>query len=535
MKAKKDLLMWKSLTTALLLAGLAGCIQTKDELTINADGSGKVRLETRIGADAGSIGAVSGQMGGGVIYPPLSEAEAQKFFPGKDFKITVKQDATDKGDQVTVVDVEYKDINSLLASPYGRAHQLSVATDKDGLLVRAVSGMEGIARLAEAKPDEMGMMALPGMEVMRKRKEEMRVEFRLTLPNAVTAGNGARDGKSAAWICERAKCKDAAEFVQQLSVVAEARCDGAGLHFSPITPARLGLCPFAELSPGASAAKSAGPDAAKIAAAAKFVPYGLIVTRSVDLSGQGGQNQNSAELVGAVVLPRELEPQKWGDATLDEALDAKGNDLKPPEAGQGGVFFGRRRFYNGAEEGDEADEPTNATPDLRHTVSFSFRPPDWKIKEIGKIKGSVALHYFGGAEVVKMTNAIPANWIMDPAKAMRGGGFDGSEKKISSPKLAEMGMPLALQMGMAQSGVTMLMLQIAGNKGVLVEAQVFDAQGKSWPTFIGQQMTEGEGGSGCQLMVAGSPTAPLSLAVVASGSGSSVAVPVLVEHIPLAQ
>jgi hypothetical protein len=90
-------------------------------------------------------------------------------------------------------------------------------------------------------------------------------------------------------------------------------------------------------------------------------------------------------------------------------------------------------------------------------------------------------------------------------------------------------------MAMSQSGVTMLMLQIDGKKGVLVDAQVFDAQGKPWPTFLGQQnMGMGEG-NGCQLVVPGSPPAPLSLAVVASGSGSAVEVPVLVEHIPLTQ
>ena len=131
-----------------------------------------------------------------------------------------------------------------------------------------------------------------------------------------------------------------------------------------------------------------------------------------------------------------------------------------------------------------------------------------------------------------MTNAIPANWIMDPAKGMA--GFDGSGKTINSPKLTEMGMPLSLQMGMLQSGMTMLMLQINGKKGVLVDAQVFDAQGKPWPTFLEQQNMMGQG-NGCQLVVPGSPAAPLSLAVVASGSGSSVDVPVLVEHIPLTQ
>jgi hypothetical protein len=528
-------MMWKSLTTGFFLICLTGCIQTKDELTINADGSGKVRIETRVGSESASMDAMTGAMGGGVIvaYPPISEAEVKKFFPGKDFKTIVKQETTDKGQTVTVVDAEFKDINSLLSSPYGRAHQLTVETNKDGLVVKAISGMEGIARMAEIKPGpEMGLMAMPGMDDMQKKKGEMRMEFRITLPNAVTGGNGVRDGKSAVWISERAKCKDAAEFVQQLGLVSEARCDGAGLKISPVTPARLGLRPFGELPAGNSAAKGAGPDTVRIAAAAKFVPYGVVVTRSVDLGGQGGDlNENSAQLVGAVVLPREFEPQKWGDTTLDEAVDAKGHDLKPTDPGQGSAFS-----YSGVsmDESEEADaEQTNTTSNLRHTVSFSFRPPDWKIKEIGKIKGSVALHYFGGAEVVKMTNAIAAHWILDTTQGLGNGAFDGSEKKINSPKLTEMGMPISLQMGMLQSGITMLTLQISGKKGVLVDAQVFDAQGKPWPTFFAPQNMGGGEGNVCQLIVPGSPPPPLSLAVVASGSGSSVDVPVLVEHIPL--
>ena len=528
--------MWKPFIAGLGLLCLAGCIQTRDELTINADGSGSVRIETRVASGAESVGAMSGGMGGGVMYPPVSEAEAQKFFPGKDFKITVKHDRKDQGESVTVINVEYKDLNSLLASPYGRAHQLSVAMDQEGLAVKAVSGMEGIARMAEIKSgQETAMLAMPGLADLDKKKQEMRSEFRLTLPNPVTGGNGVREGKSVVWIAERAKCKDAAEFVQQAGLVAEARCDGTGLKLTPVTPARLGLRPFAELSAGTGPAKGTGPDTARITTAAKFIPYGVVVKRSVDLSGQGGGNENSAELIGAVVLPRELEPQKWGEPALEEAVDAKGNNLKPSEPAEGGRFYNRQfsRVISN-DGGDDADaEPSAAASEARHVVSFSFRPPDWKIKEIARVKGSVAVHYFGGAEVVKLTNAIPGNWIMDPLKGLRNGGFDSSEKKLNSPKLTEMGMPIALQMGMVQSGMTMLMLQINGTKGVLVDAQVFDAQGKPWPTFLS---TEGMGlgeGNGCQLMVPGSPPPPLSLAVVASGAGSSVEIPVLVEHVPL--
>jgi hypothetical protein len=238
-----------------------------------------------------------------------------------------------------------------------------------------------------------------------------------------------------------------------------------------------------------------------------------------------------------VVIPPEFAPQKWGEPALQEAADAKGNDLKP-KPGAEGEFGGGVSYRSYAVREDDADEDenpaTNTLTDLRHVVTFSFRPPDWKVKEIGRVKGSVTLHYFAGAEVVKLTNAIPANWIMNLAQAMGGGGgMDMTEKHLNSPRLEELGLAISAQTGMAQSGITMLQLTIKGTKGALVDAQAFDADGKPWPTFMEAQNTGMNEGNVCQLMIAGSPKPPLSLAFTASGAGSSVEVPVLVEHVPL--
>jgi hypothetical protein len=289
------------------------------------------------------------------------------------------------------------------------------------------------------------------------------------------------------------------------------------------------LQPFAQLTPGAGASKAPGPDTNKIAAAAKFIPYSLTVTRAVDLSGQGGMNESGAQLIGAVVVPPEFTPQKWGEPALQEAVDAKGNNLKPKPSADD-EFGGIRSF--GLEEGADEDAASNTASELRHLVVFSFRPPDWKVKEIGRVKGSVALHYFAGAEVVKLTNAIPANWIMTEAQAL-GGGMDMTEKHLNSPRLGELGLAITLEEGMVENGMTMLQMAIKGSKGALLDAQVFDADGKPWPTILHSENSGMADESSCQVMVAGSPKAPLSLAFAASGAGSTVEVPVLVEHVPL--
>jgi hypothetical protein len=90
---------------------------------------------------------------------------------------------------------------------------------------------------------------------------------------------------------------------------------------------------------------------------------------------------------------------------------------------------------------------------------------------------------------------------------------------------------------MAQSGMTILMLEVGG-KTALLDAQVFDAAGKPWPTFLqhSEEMSfgeESEGTTPCQIMVPGRPQAPLSLALRASGNAAGVTVPIALEHVPV--
>jgi hypothetical protein len=211
---------------------------------------------------------------------------------------------------------------------------------------------------------------------------------------------------------------------------------------------------------------------------------------------------------------------------LEEAIDAKGNSLKP--AADNGDRFGRSWSMNMGGGEDEEQKPDDDGM-TRHVVTLDFKPPEWKIKEISRVRGAIMLHYFKGAsQVVKLTNAIPANWIIS-GNSLGNIDFDGNGKPLNDPKLRELGLSLRLQMGMVQSGMTMLTFQTEGSKAALTDAQAFDAQGRPWPTFI-----QNEGGSdSCQIIIAGKPAAPLSLALLASGGGGSFQVPLVAEHIPL--
>jgi len=513
----------------LSVALLCGCFNTKDELVLEADGSGKVRIETRTSVPAEMLSGMGMQMGASdaIMYPPMTESEAKKFFPGKAFTVTAKEEKAGDSGRLLVIEAVFKDVNALLASPYARAHGLTLKVESSRLMLKALSGIEAAARFADMK-DEGGMLGaqIPGLANLDKLKAELRSEFRVTLPNAIQASNGAQEGRSVTWIAERAKYTNGTEFAQKAGAVLEASCAADAIKMSPVTPTRLALVSFKELESGATAGQGSAPDAKKVAAAAKFVPYALQVTRALDLSGEGGSQENQAQLIGGVVLPREFAPQKWGAVKLEEVTDAKGNSLKMETSRD--ESFQETRFTSVNE--DDAGEPAETTEE-RKTVTLRFHPPDWKVKEIARIKGSIGLQYLGAARhIVKLTNAVPASWIKQVSKEADA-EFDSSQRALSSPALPELGLTVNFQMGMAQSGFTMLMLQVGGKKAVLSEAQVFDSEGRPWPTFF-QQHAFGDEGS-CSIIIAGRPTAPLSLAFLATSVGADVEVPILLEKIPV--
>ncbi len=387
----------------LLLLALCGCFQVKDELTIDADGSGRVHLEVKNAMPASMAGEMSmaGGFGGAIaLYPPFSDDEAHRFFPAKDFTVQVKTQPAADGNLI-IIDASFKNINALLASPYGKAHQLSLSLAGQNLTLKAVSGLEGLARVAETKDiggNDMEIMAMPGLAEARKKTNEMRFEFHVTLPNDLETSSGHHEGKTASWLAERAKSKDSDDFAGQLGAIMEASCPATGLKMSPNTPPRLALGGFKDLQDQSVAAATPPPDTNKIAAAVRFVPATLVSTRTMDLTGaNNAPQQNAARLTGALVLPVEFAPQKWGEPEIEEVTDAAGNSLVLEKSAENQFMFQDR--FSGMQNGDEDAVPAR---EARHKITLAFRPPDWKVKEISKIKATVGLTYFGGSQLVKI-------------------------------------------------------------------------------------------------------------------------------------
>ena len=529
----------------LLIAGLlSGCLQVQDELTLNNDGSGTVRLKvtSNLPEEWTAMLAMSRGPGGrgGTFYPPVNESEAKRFFPARDFTLKVDEKSAADG-KTLVVEAVFKDLNTLLASPYARAHQLAFQTGSNGTLkLQAIGAGEAAARAADIKADDDMARQLSGIEDLQKKTGEMRFEFRITLPSAVTEANGTRDGKTVTWTVERARCKDQEEFASRLGALLEAGCTAGALKLTAVTPPRLALLPFSRLAEGKVAGAEKPPDTNKIAAATRFVPYSLHVTRSLDLSGEGGGRQSQAHLTGAVLLPAELAPHQWGEVKLEEALDAKGTNLMPKEDGDSiqermtqMEMFGTE---GGPDDEDEAEAGQEKDARSQHMIALSFKAPDWTVKEIAKIKGRMTLQYWGGLEVIKLTNAVPASLVMtmnNPSKSAHLFGGDSERGQLADPRLAALGLSLRVQMAMVQSGMTFLQVETGGGKAALRDAQVFDADGRPWPTTLVEEGSSGLGNRSSQIMVTGQPKPPFSLGLVVSGLGASVAVPLLVEKVPV--
>jgi hypothetical protein len=538
----KKLRRWMPL---LGLVFLCGCFQVEDDLTIQADGSGTVRLTVKssLPPEMAEFTRMSGGMGRrtGLIYPPINEKEAASFFPAKDFALKCAESSSNEI-QTTTIEAAFKDVNALLRSPYAKAHQLALETNAAGRLTfRARNAAAGVVALAQAGANEQMpfMGAMPGMAEARKKKNEMRFEFRVTLPNPIGETTGAKEGVTARWVAARDQAKDDADFAHGISRIMEASCPAQGLGFLPVTLPRLGLDSFDNLKTGVVPGAAPLPDTNKILASAKFVPLSLRVTRSLDLTGEGHGESSLAQLSGIVLIAPELEPQRWGETKLLEAVDAKGNSLAPKEDSDTESRFSRLSSFSSQDE-EESDTPeegaTNQAPAIRkHSISLTFKAPEWKVKEIARIQGSVDLLYTGESEVIKISNAVPAGMVMDLSKRASGNfSFDSERGLITDPRLSELGVTMRVQMAMIQGGSTIISLQIGGTKASVLELQVFDADGKPHPTTLNDSNYSGGEERACQIMVAGKPKPPFSFAMVVGGIGSSVTLPISVENVPTA-
>ena len=520
----KCLRVWLALVACGLLCG---CFDVEDELTIKPDGSGSVVLKLRTSAPRGNPGPPRIHFEddeGPALYPPVNESEAGRFFPRKEFTVTVEEPGQEGS---LTVRAAFKSVQALVNSPYGRAHQLLLqGTNAGELSLTAIPGGEAMARAACVDPGtDLKDLAVADPAALIRKRQEMKFVFRVRLPGLVTRSNGQHQDQAVTWSFARAGSKDDAEFLARLAERVTATCQW-NTPLAVTNPVRLALTTWTNLADGVAQLAAGAPAADAIVAAAKVVPETLRVGRLVDLSGSGGfgGQGNVAQLTGYVELPPALAPQKWGAPKLTEATDNLGNSLliNATDDGLGASDF-RYRYGLANSEGSRRA----ATPASRQPFTLAFRSPEWKAKTIATLKGEIELTYAGGVEVVKLSNAVPTNAIVaaDPESMTRA---NVRQRAITDPRLSRLGVSLVLQSGMVMQGGTLLMLESRG-KAPLLDFQVFDKDGRPWPTAFAATS-----GTALRVIIPGKPAPPLSLALAVGAGGTGVKVPFAFEQVPVA-
>ena len=196
------------LLVAACLVASGGCLKVKDHLTLNADGSGTVHIEVFSAVAPKSLRGSrysswlrNLEQSDHVVYPPLHAEHAEKLFPGKAFTVKATESEGGGNAPTLVVNVAFKDVNALIASPYGEAHALSLRREGDVLRFAAHSGFAGAIIASNADQTRYAVRR------HIHKKSEMAAEFAVSLPSAVTESDGQTVGRTATWSLARADAK----------------------------------------------------------------------------------------------------------------------------------------------------------------------------------------------------------------------------------------------------------------------------------------------------------------------------------------
>lgn len=526
--------MTKMFSICILVCSLTSCIEVKEHIILNKDGSGKVVIEVQ--ADS-SLEQYASMFGGSPFdaalfaYPPVTEKSLRMLFPGETFTIEVKDIQEKKFAMGIAAEIAFTDINDLLASPYGNAKSLEVTRDEDRLRVRARTGLEPVVfSLTTEEPGNMrfmGGLLAALLEQNAQKKSDLLIEFRLTLPEEPLEGNGKVTDRSAVWTLDYANLQDDERLRQEAMKIMTVSCVSTDMTFSPNTPPRLALDNFDQLHERKIAGEEI-PSRDEIINAIKFSPYKMVIKRSFDISGEGyGDMENYGYLTGVIKIPQQLAPPKWGEETLLEITDDLGNSLMPSDKDESYSYrrYSRRVMYE--LQRSEQDEYKQQQP-----VSFFFNAPDRDAQAIASFKGEIEVTYFSGSQVVKLDKTIKKDSILDMEPLVKEETRtvpDFKERKLDHPKLSDVGLNLILERVMAWGDNLMIYLSSEEDGSLISQVQVFDEQGKPWPTVY----LSGTEEEMAYIMVLGELEPPLSLAFLVSGSGSSVKVPIELSDISL--
>lgn len=508
---------------ALAAFALCGCIEVTEHLTLNADGSGTLKMTTSPrGLPPSQLQMINmisqqGEMAE-AIYPPLDPRAAEALFEGEGLEVQTRRES----EGGVAVDVAFKDINALLRTPYARAHSLDMAREDGELIVRLRTGVQALAYLSDVASNETAAMGidLPGLVAARK---EAACTLKVTLPADVTSEQAEAAGSTATWTMDASAAETPETELARLDSIIELRCSDASLSFKPDSPPRLDLGSIDDAPIGEVKAAPEAPSEDEIREAARFVPAMLKIVRSFNLAGEDFWGENGATLTAVVVLPERLKPQRFGEARLIEAVDDQDLNLVPRDDDGASRWHHRSYGWGGEQHGGSRVSDGRVV----HTVEFSLRPPDFEARKLALLTGAIDLRYAGREEVVLMRAAVAESAIKDHGNepgAIMGGFFMNDDS----------GIPLAagLKLGGAGRAFGLTMINLVGDQDAAIVRgiQVFDFNGKAFPTSF--NLGEQRGGQ-IGVVVFGRPEPPLSIVAWVEQPGARIELPIELKNVPV--
>jgi hypothetical protein len=486
-----------------ILIFCSSCVEVKDHLTINADGSGTVFISTSSkGSSSGLLMARQFFKEGAskvLNFPPMQHDDFKKLFPGNDFTIIFNDDPGDK-EGIIRASIEFKDINKLLQSPYAAAHALSVKRTINGKLeVKVISGLQSIA---DAEYLFMDNKDTPGgIFGVREFSKDYSMKFSITLPSLINNVNS----NTITWLTSRDTINSIEEAGVRFYSIHKASCSDKDIKFIPKTPLRMNLGNLKDIKEGTFSNNSLDINKEILIKAVKAIPVMLKISRYFDISGEDNfynNNDNAASFIGALVLPVELAPFRWGRGELKEIRDDLGKNYLPKKQS----FSRKANALNSIYKREQAKVKEKQKTATRF-ISFSFKQPVPEARSLKVIHGTIPLKYQGRTTLVKLTGEIPA------IKSNENDFIMTNRVIIGSDKLKKHGLVVTLNSVSKNNQITTFALKQKGEEAI-IDIQVYDRNGKPWTTIL-RLLSPGQ--DNISFMIAGEPEPPLSLSLLISG------------------
>lgn len=227
----------KTLVIATIGAGLVGCMEITDQLTVNADGSGTYRFQEVLGnqltemlENAPDDGSVS--FSGGA--PDQKELDAiVAGIPGARV-VSFNSGINDRKRRWTTFEISFDSIEKLLDSDISQQVAWSFRKDGDDLVVFLADGFgDGSSGEGDMDTDDPQALAMA-----KSMLAGLKIDRRLTLPSTITESNATKaKGNSAQWTFEVSLDTTNDELKAISDLKPEARCSGADVKFKlPLAP-----------------------------------------------------------------------------------------------------------------------------------------------------------------------------------------------------------------------------------------------------------------------------------------------------------